>query len=111
MLVGGVWFSVAGILEEFELSPDLDRAVLIGLEASEEYLGHDPVPTTIHVRTTPDQVDDVMAVLAASANPENPEEVEVARCVHGAVSGPRCCGAPGRGRRHRKRDGDLGAGA
>jgi len=79
VLVGDRWFSVVGILEQFELSPDLDRAVLVGLTAAETYLDHDPVPSTIHVRTDPDQVDDVMAVLAATANPENPEEVEVNR--------------------------------
>ena len=79
VLVGDMWFSVVGILEEFDLSPDLDRAVLIGLQASEDYLDHDPVPSTIHVRTDPDQVDDVMNVLAATANPEAPEEVEVER--------------------------------
>ncbi|MFQ5554185.1 MAG: ABC transporter permease [Acidimicrobiia bacterium] len=79
ILVGDRWFSVIGILEQFELSPDLDRAVLVGLPASEDYLGHDPVPSTIHVRTNPAFVDDVMSVLAATTNPENPEEVEVAR--------------------------------
>ena len=32
VLVGGEWFTVVGVLDEFVLSPDLDRAVLIGLE-------------------------------------------------------------------------------
>ncbi len=77
--LGDQWFAVLGILEEFDLSPNLDRAALIGVAASEEFLGHDPVPSTIHVRTDPKQVDEVMAVLAGTANPENPEEVEVAR--------------------------------
>ncbi len=79
ILVGDEWFTVVGILDEFVLSPDLDRAVLIGLEAAETYLGHDPVPTTIHIRIGPSDVDDVMAVLPATVNPQNPEEVEVDR--------------------------------
>jgi putative ABC transport system permease protein len=77
--LGEQWFTVVGILDEFELSPDLDRAAIIGIEAAETYLDHDPVPTSILVRSNPAFVDDVMGVLAATANPENPEEVEVAR--------------------------------
>jgi len=79
ILVGGEWFAVIGILDEFVLSPDLDRAVLVGLEAADTHLDHDPVPTTIHVRTDPANVDDVMNVLPATVNPERPEEVEVSR--------------------------------
>jgi putative ABC transport system permease protein len=77
--LGEQWFTVVGVLDEFELSPDLDRAAIIGIEAAETYLNHDPVPTSILVRSDPAYVDDVMGVLAATANPENPEEVEVAR--------------------------------
>ncbi len=77
--LGEQWFTVVGVLDEFELSPDLDRAAIIGISAAETYLDHDPVPTSILVRTDPAYVDDVMGVLAATTNPENPEEVEVSR--------------------------------
>jgi len=77
--LGEQWFTVVGVLDEFELSPDLDRAAIIGINAAETYLDHDPVPTSILVRSDPAYVDDVMGVLAATANPENPEEVEVSR--------------------------------
>lgn len=77
--LGDQWFTVIGILDQFELNPDLDRAALVGMVAAEEYLDHDNVPTSIMVRSDPDHVDDVMAVLAATANPENPDEIEVAR--------------------------------
>lgn len=77
--LGDEWFTVIGVLDEFELSPDLDRAALIGLDAAAAYLNDDNVPTAIYVRTGPAFVEDVMAVLAASANPETPEEVEVTR--------------------------------
>ncbi len=77
--LGGRWFTVIGILQEFELAPDLDRAAMVGLQAAADFLDDDGVPTRILVRVDPDQVDAVMGVMAATANPENPEEVEVAR--------------------------------
>jgi putative ABC transport system permease protein len=77
--LGDQWFTVIGILDQFELSPDLDRAALVGLPAAEKYLGDDNVPTAIYVRAEPAAIDAVMGVLAATANPETPEEVEVDR--------------------------------
>jgi putative ABC transport system permease protein len=77
--LGDQWFTVIGILDEFDLNADLDRAAMVGFVAADVYLDHDNVPTSVLVRSDPDQVDDVMAVLAATANPENPEEVEVER--------------------------------
>lgn len=77
--LGDQWFAVIGILDEFELSPDLDRAALVGFDAAEEYLDSDGVASIIYVRTDPEYTDDVMGVLAATVNPVNPEEVEVSR--------------------------------
>jgi putative ABC transport system permease protein len=77
--LGDQWFAVIGILDEFELSADLDRAAMVGMEAAGTYLGDDNVPTSIYVRTDPRYVEDVMGVLGATANPEAPEEVEVDR--------------------------------
>jgi len=73
------WFTVIGILDEFELNPDLDRAALVGFDAAATYLDDDNVPTSILVRVDPNEVDAVLEVLARTTNPENPEEVEVAR--------------------------------
>lgn len=77
--LGDQWFAVIGVLQEFELSPNLDRAALIGVNASETFLDHEAVPESIYVRTNPQFVDSVMDVLPASANPQNPEEIEVSR--------------------------------
>lgn len=77
--LGDQWFTVIGILNEFELNPDLDRAALVGFEAAETFLDNDGVPSSVLVRTDPDFIDDVRAVLPATANPEFPEEVEVDR--------------------------------
>jgi putative ABC transport system permease protein len=77
--LGGQWFTVIGVLNQFELNPDLDRAALVGFSAAADFLDHDNVPTSILVRANPDFIDDVTAVLSATANPQNPEEVQVAR--------------------------------
>ena len=77
--LGDQWFTVIGILDAFELSPDLDRAALVGFTAAEDFLESSGVPSVIHVRADPAHTDQVMAVLAATTNPMNPEEVEVSR--------------------------------
>jgi putative ABC transport system permease protein len=77
--LGEQWFVVVGILEPLPLAPDLDRAALIGRPAAATYLGAGTEPTTIYVRTDPATIDDVRSVLGATANPENPEAVQVVR--------------------------------
>jgi putative ABC transport system permease protein len=77
--IGGTWFSVVGILDSLPLNPDLDRAALVGIPAAETFLGSDGVPSTIEIRTDPDAVDSTLSVLAATANPENPDQVEATR--------------------------------
>jgi putative ABC transport system permease protein len=77
--VGGRWFSVVGILDPLPLAPDIDRSALIGYPIAEELLGANRDATTIHVRTDPETIDDTRTLLPATANPENPEEVQVSR--------------------------------
>ena len=79
VFIGGEWFSVIGILEPLPLSPEIDRAALIGLPIAKELFGATGSPTTIYVRAADAAIDDVRAVLAATANPSNPEEVTVSR--------------------------------
>ena len=71
------WFTVIGILNLFELAPDLDRSVFIGHSAAETFLDHENLPSRVLVRVDPAKVDQVLTVLAATANPEFPEEVLV----------------------------------
>lgn len=73
------WWSVVGILEPLPLTPEIDRSALIGQDVAEELLGIDSSPTTIYVRATPAFINDVRAVLARTADPENPEAVDVSR--------------------------------
>jgi putative ABC transport system permease protein len=79
VLVGGEWFTVIGILEEFPLAPNLDRAAIIGDRIALDLLGADPNPSTVYIRTAPDAVEDVRNVLATTVDPAEPEEVEVSR--------------------------------
>src|SRR5690606_2299738 len=73
------WFSIAGILAPATLAPEIDSSVLVGFAAAQNYLGFDGHPTTIYVRTDTERVAAVHALLARTANPENPNEVAVSR--------------------------------
>jgi len=77
--VGGQWFSLAGILHRAVLAPVIDTSVLIGYPAARQYLGFDGHPSEVYLRAQTDHVNAVDAVLAATANPEYPNQVAVAR--------------------------------
>ncbi len=73
------WFYVIGILNPATLAPNIDSSILVGFPAAQHYLGFDGHPTTIYVRAQTNQVNAVHGVLAATANPENPNEVNVSQ--------------------------------
>jgi putative ABC transport system permease protein len=77
--LGGQWATVVGTLNPAPLAPELDLAALVGWQAGQRYLGFDGSPTTVYTRTHPDMVELVRGVLAATANPAQPNEVEVSR--------------------------------
>ena len=86
--LGGMWFYVAGILKPAILAPEIDSSVLVGYAAAETYLDYTSVlngkpaighPTEIYVRAQTSQVAAVDSVLAATANPESPNEVGVSQ--------------------------------
>ncbi|CAN5243707.1 ABC transporter permease [soil metagenome] len=77
--LGGRWFTVVGVLDPVPLAPELDLGALIGWSAAENYLDFDGRPTTIYTRTDPDQVEAVRGLLARTANPAAPNEVDVSR--------------------------------
>ena len=74
-----MWFYVTGILTSAALAPEIDGSVLVGFPAAENYLGFDGHPTTIYVRSVTSQTAAVQSVLAATANPEAPNEVNVSQ--------------------------------
>ena len=77
--VGGQWFYLVGILHPAVLAPEIDTSVLIGYPAAQKYLGFDGHPSEIYLRAHTDQVNAVHDVLAATANPEHPNQVDVAQ--------------------------------
>jgi putative ABC transport system permease protein len=77
--LGRRWFTVIGILDPVPLAPELDAAALVGWDAAQTYLGFDAHPTTIYTRTEDEAVEAVRSVLAATANPQAPNEVKVSR--------------------------------
>lgn len=77
--LGEQWFSVIGILDPIALAPDVDRAALVGTGAARTYLGAGEAISTIYVRTESESLDAVRNVIPATANPGQPDEVEVSR--------------------------------
>jgi len=67
------------VLGPVALAPELDAAALIGWPVAQSLLGFDGHPTTVYTRTRKDAVEAVQGVLAATANPEHPNEVKVSR--------------------------------
>lgn len=77
--LGGMWFYLAGILKPAALASEIDDSVLVGFPAAQTYLGFDGHPTEIYVRSVTSQTAAVQSVLAATANPEAPNEVNVSQ--------------------------------
>ncbi len=86
--LGGQWFNVAGILEPSPLATDIDTSALVGYPAAQKYLGYVSIaqgeqtagpPSTIYVRTATGHEPAVQALLAPTANPEAPDEVNVSQ--------------------------------
>ena len=86
--LGGQWFSVAGILKPSPLGPDIDDSALVGYPAAQTYLGYVGMvrgeakagpPSSIYVRAATADVAAVQSLLAQTANPEAPNEVNVSQ--------------------------------
>ncbi|WP_181772505.1 ABC transporter permease [Amycolatopsis pittospori] len=86
--LGGQWFYVAGILSPAVLANEIDTSVLVGYPAAQRYLDYASIadgkatigpPSTIYVRANTDKVGAVHGVLAQTANPEAPNEVDISQ--------------------------------
>jgi len=75
--LAGRYFAVIGILRPVPLVPALDEAALVGFPAADALLGLGGHPTQIYLRAAPDQVQPVVSVLPFTANPPQPEAVQV----------------------------------
>lgn len=77
--IAGRSFQVVGIADPLPLNPDIDRSVIIGDDAAQKLLGVDPNPTAIYLRVRPERVEQTRPLLARTANPGSPNEVDVSR--------------------------------
>ena len=86
--LGHQWFNVAGILKPSPLATDIDASALVGYPAAERYLGYVSLvrgaqtagpPSSIYVRAATGHEASVQSLLAPTANPEAPNEVNVSQ--------------------------------
>jgi putative ABC transport system permease protein len=78
--IDGRPFTVIGILDPVVLDTALDASALVGYDVAAHELGAERTPSTVYVRTDSDaDIAAVRDLLAATANPEHPDEVDVAR--------------------------------
>jgi putative ABC transport system permease protein len=77
--IEGTWFTVIGILDPVELTPEVDRWAIVGYDVAERLWETERAASTIYLRTDPDDVDSVRDVVPATANPFAPNEVNVSR--------------------------------
>ena len=86
--LGGQWFNVAGVLNPAPLLPDIDSSALIGYPAARRYLGYASMvrgeeeagpPSSIYVRSATGHEAAVQSLLARTANPEAPNELNVSQ--------------------------------
>jgi putative ABC transport system permease protein len=86
--LGGRWFNVAGILRPSPLATDIDTSALVGYAAAQRYLGYLNIvrgeqkagpPSSIYVRAATGHEAAVQSLLASTANPRAPDEVNVSQ--------------------------------
>jgi putative ABC transport system permease protein len=79
VFLGGTWFNVIGVLKPVVLDPGLDSTAFIGLPVAERLFQQQPNPSEIYVRANVNQVTQVSNLLAATADPQNSDGVDVSR--------------------------------
>ena len=77
--LGNTWFSVVGILEPVLLDSSLDSQAFISLPVAARMFQTQPSPSEIYVRANVDAVTRVSGLLAATADPQQPDGVQVSR--------------------------------
>ena len=77
--IGGVWFTVIGVMGTTTLDTSLETDVFISLPAAARYFKTKPHASTVYVRSDQNTVKSVSRLLAPTANPKNPSAVAVSR--------------------------------
>jgi putative ABC transport system permease protein len=73
------WFYLVGVLGPAVLTPEIEGSVLVGFAAAKRYLAANGHANTVYVRANNEEVAAVQSVLAQTANPEAPNEVDVSQ--------------------------------
>jgi putative ABC transport system permease protein len=79
VFLGGTWFNVIGVLQPVILDPNLDSTAFIGLPVAERLFRTQPNASEIYVRANVNQVTQTSNLLAPTADPQNPDGVQVSR--------------------------------
>jgi putative ABC transport system permease protein len=79
LYLGNTYFNVIGILKPVLLDPNLDSTVFIGLPIAEKLFQQQPNPSEIYVRANVNDVVSVSNLLAATADPQQADGVQVSR--------------------------------
>jgi putative ABC transport system permease protein len=77
--LGGIWFTVGGIIASLPLAPEIDRAALIGYPVAWRRFHIARSASTLYVRTDPERVGEAAQLLPAAADPQHPEQTQVSR--------------------------------
>lgn len=77
--LGQRWVTVVGLLAPMTLASTLDFGVFMGWPAAARYFDIEADITTIFVRTDPAAVQAVSSLLGNTANPAQPNEVQISR--------------------------------
>lgn len=77
--IGGVAFTVVGVLAPSPLAVDLQSAVLMDWEDAEVWLDPDVRPTVAYVAAPVETIGELRPVLASTLSPESPGRVLVSR--------------------------------
>lgn len=79
VFLGGRYHRVVGILDPVTLDSGIDRAALIGLPHAQDAYDAGSTPAKVYARTDDGALTAVRELVPATANPQNPEEVQVSR--------------------------------
>jgi putative ABC transport system permease protein len=77
--LGSTWFNVIGILQPAVLDPTLDSTVFISLPIANRLFRTQPSPSEVYVRANQNHVIAASNLLAATADPQNADGVNVSR--------------------------------
>lgn len=77
--IGNTWFTVIGMMSSAKLDTSLDSDVFISLPVADRIFHIQPNPSEIYVRANLNDVSKVSNLLAPTADPQQPDGVQVSR--------------------------------